>query len=86
VQANRDGELDGDVYLPDRAPSRPHLSFGAGMHYCIGAAASEQQLTAVLQVLARRFTVPEPTGELRWGAPSGVQGPVAVPLRLTRHR
>ncbi|MFF7471969.1 cytochrome P450 [Streptomyces sp. NPDC008092] len=84
VQANRDAEPDGDAYRPRRVPSRPHLSFGAGLHYCIGATASELQLTAVLRALAARFGAPEPTGGVRWGPPSGVQGPVEVPVRLTR--
>ncbi|MDH6217812.1 cytochrome P450 [Streptomyces pseudovenezuelae] len=84
VQANRDAEPDGDIYRPLRVPSRPHLSFGAGLHYCIGATASERQLAAVLCALAARFRVPELTGEVRWGPPSGVQGPVEVPVRLTR--
>lgn len=84
VQANRDAEPDGDAYHPLRVPTRPHLSFGAGLHYCIGATASERQLTAVLRVLATRFRTPEVTGAVRWGPPSGVQGPVEVPVRLTR--
>ncbi|MFK0286371.1 cytochrome P450 [Streptomyces sp. NPDC090499] len=84
VQANRDGEPDGDAYQPLRMPTRPHLSFGAGLHYCIGATVSEHQLSAVLRALATRFGAPEPAGEVRWGPPSGVQGPVEVPVRLTR--
>lgn len=84
LQANRDAELDGDTYHPSRVPTRPHLSFGAGLHYCIGATASERQLAAVLRVLAARFREPELTGAVRWGPPSGVQGPVEVPVRLAR--
>jgi cytochrome P450 len=84
VQANRDAEPDGDAYHPSRVPSLPHLSFGAGLHYCIGATVSERQLTAVLRALAARFHAPELTGRVRWGPPSGVQGPVQVPVRLTR--
>ncbi|MEV7324118.1 hypothetical protein [Streptomyces sp. NPDC093970] len=86
VQANRDGEPDGDAYHPLREPARPHLSFGAGLHYCIGATASERQLTAVLRALAARFHTPRPTGPERWGPPSGVQGPIEVPVRLDRRR
>ncbi|MEU9152697.1 cytochrome P450 [Streptomyces sp. NPDC048417] len=84
VQANRDAEPDGDAYHPLREPTRPHLSFGAGLHYCIGATVSERQLTAVLRALAARFRTPEPTGTVRWGPPSGVQGPTEVPVRLNR--
>ena len=86
VQANRDAEPDGDSYRPSRLPSRPHVSFGAGLHYCIGGAVSDRLLTAVLQALAKRFRAPRPNGEVRWGAPSGVQGPVEVPVWLTRRR
>jgi cytochrome P450 len=86
VQANRDAEPDGDEYRPARIPIRPHVSFGAGLHHCIAAAASGRQLTAVLHALAGRFDVPELAGDIRWGVPSGVQGPIEVPMRLTRRR
>ncbi|MEV6759518.1 hypothetical protein AB0N16_02495 [Streptomyces sp. NPDC051105] len=84
MQANRDAEPDGDAYQPLREPTRPHLSFGAGLHYCIGATASERQLAAVLRALAARFRPPEPAGTVRWGPPAGVQGPIEVPVRLNR--
>ncbi|MBG0567540.1 cytochrome P450 [Actinoplanes aureus] len=40
---------------PGRAWLSQHLSFGAGPHYCIGAALARLELTTVLRALARRL-------------------------------
>jgi cytochrome P450 len=54
--ANRDPsvfEASSEVML-DRAPN-PHLAFGAGHHYCIGAALARLELRVALSQLARRL-------------------------------
>ncbi|GAB3159942.1 cytochrome P450 [Micromonospora sonneratiae] len=46
----------------------PHLSFGHGMHHCLGQALARQQATVVLGSLVRRFddlTLAKPLAELR---------------------
>lgn len=43
-----------DRYLPGRNTGRP-LSFGGGVHYCIGAALSRMEATVILPLLLRRF-------------------------------
>jgi cytochrome P450 len=85
AQANRDGEPDGDRFDPSRRPTRPHLTFGGGAHYCVAAMASRHLLAAVLRALASVLERPEVIGEVVWEMPSGVHGPAMLPVRL-EHR
>ncbi|MGI5351746.1 cytochrome P450 [Streptomyces sp. CA-250714] len=58
--ANRDGARfpDADRFVPGRAddPTQPpHLAFGHGPHYCLGAPLARAELSIALHVLADRF-------------------------------
>jgi pentalenolactone synthase len=54
--ANRDGRVfpAPDTFEADRAPN-PHLAFGYGSRYCVGAALARVELQAVFGGLFRRF-------------------------------
>jgi cytochrome P450 len=58
--ANRQPDVyaDADRYAPDRwgpgHDTRPHVSFGYGDHFCLGAAIARAEMTAALDVLAER--------------------------------
>jgi cytochrome P450 len=54
--ANRDPSAFAEAteFDPARSPN-PHLSFGHGPHFCIGASLARTELTAVFSALFRRF-------------------------------
>ncbi|KUJ41265.1 hypothetical protein ACZ90_67985 [Streptomyces albus subsp. albus] len=61
---NRDESVfpEADTFLLDRHPN-PHLSFGAGPHYCIGSALARIEVRCLLEVLLRRVQRVEVVGE-----------------------
>ncbi len=56
ISANRDESVfpDADRIIVDRENARRHLSFGYGIHRCVGARVAELQLTTLLEEMARR--------------------------------
>ena len=56
VSANRDESVfpDGDRIIVDRENARRHLSFGYGIHRCVGARVAELQLVTLLEEMAKR--------------------------------
>ncbi len=65
-------------------PAARHLSFGHGIHHCLGAPLARLEATIALRVLLERFTVLEPAApldSLPW-VPSGMmRGPLSLPVR-----
>ena len=53
--ANRDAALwdNPDRFIPSRHP-KPHVSFGAGLHFCVGAPLARLELLASLPILFQR--------------------------------
>lgn len=69
--ANRDASAFDEPDRMDirRSTDRPHLSFGHGARYCIGAALARLELTAVFERLCTRFPnlrLAVDVSELRW--------------------
>jgi cytochrome P450 len=56
VSANRDESVfpNGDDIIVDRENARRHLSFGYGIHRCVGARVAELELTVLLEEMAKR--------------------------------
>jgi cytochrome P450 len=82
--ANRDPGVFAD---PDRFDSArkacPHLSFGHGTHYCLGANLARQEIEVTLETLVRRFPrlrLAIPPSEVEWKAGLLVRGPVRLPV------
>nr|WP_290649745.1 cytochrome P450 [Aquisalimonas sp.] len=58
------------------------LTFGAGLHFCPGAALARAELEEALGFLAERVTTFELAGPPRYDTPSGVYGLLELPLRF----
>ncbi len=65
-------------------PAQPHLTFGSGIHYCLGAWLARAELQQALPILARRLPDLAVDGEIEW-KPSfvGIWGPARMPLTFT---
>jgi cytochrome P450 len=61
ISGNRDNDViaDADRFIIDRARPRQHLSFGFGIHRCVGNRLAELQLTILWEEIMRRFPVIE---------------------------
>ena len=81
--ANRDG-VDGDAEAFDitaeRGPAKP-LTFGAGVHYCLGANLARAELQEALAFLPSRMPGLELAGEPELGSIHGIYGLERLPLR-----
>ncbi len=61
-----------------------HLTFGSGIHYCLGAWLARAELQEALPVLARRLPDLAVDGAITWKAnTTGIWGPERLPLRFT---
>ncbi len=72
-----------DIRLPHE--SKRMLTFGAGIHYCVGANLARAELSEALSFLARRVERLEPAGEPRLQSVSGIYGVDALPVKLSPH-
>ena len=86
MAANRDPRLgpDLDTFDPTREPVR-HVSFGWGMHRCVGAELARMELRTALRMLAERFpdlAVIADLDALEFRKLSAVYGVEALPVHL----
>lgn len=84
--ANRDPAM---FDLPDTfdiTSERPvaQLTFGSGIHHCLGTALARAELQEALVVLARRMPALRLAGPVTWKPDTfGIWGPARLPLRFT---
>jgi len=84
--ANRDSSVfaEPDRFDITREPSgQPQMTFGSGIHYCLGAALARAEQQEALPILARRMPNLRVDGDITW-KPSTVAifGPEKLPLRF----
>ena len=79
--ANRDGSEDRFDITAARGGARV-LTFGAGIHYCVGANLARAEMQEALAFLAERVKTVELDGEPEFGTPSGIYGLESLPLAL----
>jgi cytochrome P450 len=84
ASGNRDEEQFGnpDAFILDRPRvDEEHLSFGYGIHRCIGAPLAEKMAPAMLRELLAIGT-PRVDGKPQWQADPYLRGVVNLPLRF----
>jgi cytochrome P450 len=80
--SNRDGvKPDTFDITADRDGGRV-LTFGAGVHYCVGANLARAEMQEALIFLAERVRSVELAGEPEFGNPSGIYGLESLPVRF----
>ena len=84
VSGNRDEEVidNPNAYLIDRPRARQHLSFGFGIHRCVGNRLAELQLKIIWEEIMSRFPVIEVTGEPERVPSTFVKGYEKLPVRI----
>ncbi len=87
VSGNRDDEViaNPNDYIIDRERPRQHLSFGFGVHRCVGNRLAELQLTIIWEEILKRFPTVQVVGEPLRTHSVFVKGyetlPVIIPTR-----
>jgi cytochrome P450 family 142 subfamily A polypeptide 1 len=85
--ANRDEAVFDDPYRFDvRREPNPHLAFGFGTHFCLGASLARLELNVMFDELSKRLPDIELTtdaAELPFRASNFIVGPEAMPVRFT---
>ena len=83
ASANRDAAAftNPDDLVLDRSPN-PHLSFGAGIHYCLGAPLARLELAILFRAILDRMPTLELAAEPAWKPRFVLRGLQSLPVRL----
>ncbi len=84
LSGNRDEEAitNANQFIIDRARPRQHLSFGFGIHRCVGNRLAEMQLKILWEEILQRFPVIEVVGEPKRLLSNFVRGITHLPVRI----
>ncbi len=84
VSGNRDPDVfdNADDFIIDRKNARSHISFGFGIHRCMGNRVGEMQLRIVWEEILKRFHAVEVVGDPVRVYSSFVKGYSELPVRL----
>jgi cytochrome P450 len=86
LSGNRDETAidNADQFIIDRANPRHHISFGFGVHRCMGNRLAEMQLRILWEEIMQRFSQVEVVGEPERVQSNFVRGYSKLPVRLHR--
>ncbi len=82
--ANRDGFGEDRFDIVAERPRARALTFGAGVHYCVGANLARAEIEEAVAFLAERVDTLELDGTPEFGTPSGIYGLERLPLKVRR--
>ncbi|CAN5837990.1 cytochrome P450 [soil metagenome] len=82
--ANRDPAVFANPEKLDvtRENASAMVTFGGGVHYCLGANLAKSELVQALTVLTRRLQHPRLAGPAPWKPLVGITGPVTLPIEF----
>jgi cytochrome P450 len=80
--ANRDGIADNGFDILAERPRARVLTFGAGIHYCVGANLARAEMEEAVAFLGERVRSVSLTGEPAFGSASGIYGLESLPVKL----
>jgi hypothetical protein len=80
--ANTEPDTFGNAPFDITAQRPPQLTFGGGIHYCLGAWLARTELREALPILASRLPGMVTTGPVRSRPLLGITGPTTLPLRF----
>jgi len=83
--ANRDPDAfgdDADQVRVVRENARQQVSFGAGIHHCLGASLARMEGRVAMSSLIRRFPDLELDGEPKWNGRINLRGLDSLPVRV----
>jgi len=84
VEANRDEKVFAepeDFDITAHKSDQPQLTFGSGIHYCLGQALARAELQEALPLLARRMPNLRLDGQTTWKPEGvGIFGPASMPV------
>jgi cytochrome P450 len=82
--ANRDPAVYDDPDRVDitREGAPPILTFGGGVHYCLGANLARREIAEALNVLATRLANPHTAGPVPWKPMVSLSGPKSLPIEF----
>lgn len=85
LAANRDPAVydDPDRFDVTRSGAPAVLTFGGGIHYCLGANLARLELAEALKIVTCRMTNPSRTGPAPWKPMMELSGPTTLPIEFS---
>lgn len=83
--ANRDPAVyqDPDRFDITREDAPAMLTFGGGIHYCLGAHLARIELAEALTTMVRSMPDMRIAGDVPWKSITGISGPASLPIEFT---
>jgi cytochrome P450 len=87
ISGNRDDEAieNANDFIIDRARPRQHLSFGFGIHRCVGNRLAELQLTILWEEIVQRFPMIEVLEPPKRAYSNILRSIASMPVRIPVH-
>ena len=87
VSGNRDEDVfdDADRLIIDRANARQHVSFGFGVHRCMGNRLAEMPLRVLWEEIQKRYKKIEVIGDVTRVSNNFIRGIKEIPVVLPPH-